>query len=127
MRFLMALVLLAGTAGWASGAQAACDGVKGGWVADNFQISTTELLTLSDVGLAAYIMGYSQGVLISVLAGTDKACIDALHQCTRNHTLGELAYQLRRYVADRPELGAHLASEVTFDAIFGPCFESVDD
>lgn len=122
MRVLLALALLMGTAGWVSSAQAACEDVKALGIADSFQITAGDLLTLSDLGLGAYVMGYTQGVFISVLAGSDKDCVDTLNLCTGDKTVGELAYQLRSYVAADPERLGQRASRVTFDAIFGACF-----
>ena len=124
MRLGMALVLLAGTAGWAGAAQAACTNVDKTWIADSFQISADELLTLSDIGLGAYLLGYTQGFLISVRTGSDKACVDTLAQCTSGYRMADLVDRLRRYVLDKPEQRQQLASQVTFDAIFGPCLSN---
>lgn len=121
MKLGMALVVLAGTAGWAGAVQAACDTIDRTWIADSFQIPADDLMTLSDVGLGAYLLGYTQGFLISVRTGSDKGCVDTLSQCTSGYRMADLVDRLRRYVADNPEQGHHLASQVTFDAIFGPC------
>ena len=122
MRGLLTLAVLMGTAGWTSQAYATCDEIKTGWIADSFQISAGELMTLSDVGLAAYVLGYTQGLLISVRAGSNRSCVDDLSRCTSGHRAGELVDRLRRYVSERPTVRDDLASRVTFDAIFGPCF-----
>jgi hypothetical protein len=124
MRLGMVLVMLAGSAGWAGAAQAACATVDRTWIADSFQIPADDLLTLSDVGLGAYLLGYTQGFLISVRAGSDKGCVDTLSQCTSGYRMADLVDRLRRYVADHPEQRPHLASQVTFDAIFGPCLST---
>ncbi|RYE79189.1 MAG: hypothetical protein EOP19_20500 [Hyphomicrobiales bacterium] len=124
MRLVMALALLVGTAGWAGTAQAACSSVDKGWIADSFQISADDLLTLTDIGLGAYVLGYTQGLLISVRAGSDEACVDTLSQCTSGYRMADLVDRLRRYVADKPEARQQLASQVTFDAIFGPCLSN---
>lgn len=123
MRLVFALALLAGSAGWAGAAQAACTEVRTGWIADSFQVSADDLLSLSDVGLGAYLLGYTQGILISVRAGSDKACVDTLSHCTSGYRMADLVDRLRRYVIDNPQTGEHLASQVTFDAIFGPCLD----
>ena len=124
MRLGMALVVLAGVTGWAGSAQAACDKIDRTWIADSFQIPADDLLTLSDVGLGAYLLGYTQGFLISVRTGSDKGCVDTLSQCTSGYRMADLVDRLRRYVADNPEQRRHLASQVTFDAIFGPCLNN---
>jgi hypothetical protein len=123
MRVLLALAVLLGIAGWTVQAQAACEDVKTGWIADSFQISAGELMTLTDVGLGAYVLGYTQGLLISVRAGSDRSCVDDLSRCTSGQSARELVDRLRRYVSERPTVRDDLASRVTFDAIFGPCFE----
>lgn len=125
MRLLWALTVLAGTAGFAAPAQAACESLQDGWIADSFQISAGDLMTLSDVGLAAYVLGYSQGLLISVRAGSDRGCVDDLARCTSGQSAQELVDRLRRYLSERPNMRDDLASRVTFDAIFGPCFEAI--
>lgn len=127
MRGLLTLAVLVGTAGWTVHAHAACDEIKTGWIADSFQISAGELLTLSDVGLAAYVLGYSQGLLISVRAGSNRSCVDDLSRCTSGQSAGELVDRLRRYVSERPTVRDDLASQVTFDAIFGPCFARLQE
>lgn len=118
-RVICGLVLLVGTMGCA---QAACEDIKTRWIADSFNINASDLLTLSDVGLAAYVMGYTQGLFISVRAGSDMECVTVLTECTGNHTLAELVDRLRTYVANRPEALNERGSTVTFDAIFGACF-----
>jgi hypothetical protein len=127
MRGLLTLVVLMGTAGWTSQVHAACDEIKTGWIADSFQISAGELMTLSDVGLAAYVLGYSQGLLISVRAGSNRSCVDDLSRCTSGQSAGDLVDRLRRYVSERPTVRDDLASRVTFDAIFGPCFARLQE
>jgi hypothetical protein len=122
MRGVLALVALMATAGWSAEAHAACEEIKSGWIADSFQVSAGELMTLSDVGLAAYVLGYTQGLLISVRAGSSRSCVDDLSRCTRGQSAGELVDRLRRYVSERPTVRDDLASRVTFDAIFGPCY-----
>lgn len=124
MRLGMALVMLAGMTGAASAASGACDNLDKTWIADSFQIPADDLLTLSDVGLGAYLLGYTQGFLISVRAGSDKGCVDMLSQCTSGYRMADLVDRLRRYVADNPEQGRELATQVTFDAIFGPCLSN---
>ena len=124
MRLGTALVLLAGTAGWAGTAQAACENIDRTWIADSFQIPADDLLTLSDVGLGAYLLGYTQGFLISVRTGSDRGCVDTLSQCTSGYRMADLVDRLRRYVMDNPEQRRQLASQVTFDAIFGPCLSN---
>ena len=124
MRLVTALALLVGATGWAGTAQAACSNLDTSWIADSFQISADDLLTLSDVGLGAYVLGYTQGLLISVRTGSDKGCVDTLSQCTSGYRMADLVDRLRRYVADNPEARQQLASQVSFDAIFGPCLES---
>jgi hypothetical protein len=127
MKGLLTLAVLVGTAGWSAQAHAACEDIKSGWIADSFQVSAGELMTLSDMGLAAYVLGYTQGLLISVRAGSDRACVDDLSKCTRGQSAGELVDRLRRYVSARPTARDDLASRVTFDAIFGPCFARLQD
>lgn len=127
MRVLLALAVLLGTVGWAASAQAACEDVRTGWIADSFQISAGELMTLTDVGLAAYVLGYTQGLLISVRAGSDRACVDDLAHCTNGQSTAELVNRLRRYVSNNPTVRDDLASRVTFDAIFGPCFAQLQE
>ena len=124
MRLVMALALLVGAAGWAGTAQAACENIDRTWIADSFQIPADDLLTLSDVGLGAYLLGYTQGFLISVRTGSDRGCVDTLSQCTSGYRMADLVDRLRRYVADKPEARRQLASQVTFDAIFGPCLSN---
>lgn len=124
MRLGIALALLAGTAGWAGTAQAACSNIDRTWIADSFQITADELMTLTDIGLGAYLLGYTQGFLISVRTGSDKACVDTLSQCTSGYRMAELVDRLRRYVADNPDQRGQLATQVTFDAIFGPCLSN---
>ena len=127
MRGLLTLAVLVCTAGWTVQAHAACEEVRTGWIADSFQISAGELMTLSDVGLAAYVLGYTQGLLISVRAGSDRACVDDLSRCTSGQSAGELVDRLRRYVSAQPTVRDDLASRVTFDAIFGPCFARMQE
>lgn len=105
---------------WALPAQAACEDLPAPILADNFRITAGELMTLG-----VYVMGYTQGVLISVLAGSDTDCVDRLSKCTNGRTTGELVDRLRRYVADDPARARHFASRVTFDAIFGTCFTAL--
>ena len=125
MKRWMALAALCAVTGWSTTAQAACETLPSPVLADNFQITAGELLSLSDVALGVYVLGYSQGVLISVLAGSDRACVDTLSKCTNGRTTGDLVDRLRAYVADRPERHNQLASRVTFDAIFGACFTAL--
>lgn len=127
MRVLLALAVLLGTAGWTASAEAACEDVRTGWIADSFQISAGELMTLTDVGLAAYVLGYTQGLLISVRTGSDRACVDDLARCTSGQSTAELVNRLRRYVSNDPTLRDDLASRVTFDAIFGPCYARLQE
>lgn len=122
MKLVLALAVACGMAGWASTAEAACEKLPSPVLADNFRITAGDLMTLSDVALGVYVLGYSQGILISVLAGSDKACVDTLSKCTNGRTTGELVDRLRSYVAARPERQNQFASRVTFDAIFGACF-----
>ena len=124
MRLGMALVVLAGVTGWAGAAEAACENLDRTWIADSFQVSAEDLLTLSDVGLGAYLLGYTQGFLISVRTGSDKTCVDTLSECTSGYRMADLVDRLRRYVADNPAQGRELATQVTFDAIFGPCLSN---
>ncbi|RYE76566.1 MAG: hypothetical protein EOP19_24245 [Hyphomicrobiales bacterium] len=124
MRLVTAIVLLVGAVSWTGAAQAACANVDKGWIADSFQISASDLLTLTDIGLGAYLLGYTQGMLISVRAGSDAACVDTLSKCTSGYRVADLVDRLRRYVADNPASARQLASQVTFDAIFGPCLSA---
>lgn len=110
---------------WSLPVQAACEDLPSPILADNFRITAGELMTLSDLALGIYVMGYTQGVLISVLAGSDTDCVDTLSKCTNGRTTGELVDRLRRYLADDPARAKHFASRVTFDAIFGPCFTAL--
>jgi hypothetical protein len=110
---------------WSAPARAECEDLPSPILADNFRITAGELMTLSDLALGVYMMGYSQGVLISVLAGSDTVCVDRLAKCTNGRTPGELVDRLRRYVADEPARANQFASRVTFDAIFGACFTAL--
>jgi hypothetical protein len=127
MKLVMGLALLLAAGGWSGAAAASCEDLPTGWIAESFQISAGELMTLTDIGLGAYVIGYTQGILISGRAGSNAACVDDLSRCTRGQSVADLVDRLRRYVSERPTVRDDLASRVTFDAIFGPCFVAEQD
>lgn len=76
MRSILAvLTFVVATAGW-SAAQAQCIDPKTLIIPDGLTITAETLLTLSDDSLAAYVAGFVNATMFSVVSGADRKCVE---------------------------------------------------
>lgn len=106
---------------WSETAHAQCSDPTNMLTPDGY-LDGAQLLSLSDQELGGYVVGFVNGVLVSVVAGAERDCVQAINTCVAGKSVPDLMLAVHRFLADRPNSKRERAALVTFNAIFGPCF-----
>lgn len=80
------------------------------------------LLAADDEALATYLAGYINGMTFAVVLGASEECVRQANTCLATLKAGDMVRAVRGYIAADPRRLAQLASTLTFNALFGPCF-----
>lgn len=88
-------------------------------------LTGADIADSTEVSLRGYLIGFINGLQISVVMGARPNCIVLMHSCIANRDLSDLTRQLVLYVRERPEMLKETADVVTFNAIFGKCVTEI--
>lgn len=91
----------------------------------NGYFSGQNLIASSDDTLSAYVGGYVNGIMFAIVLGANEDCIRQADKCLATMKGGDMVSALRTYVAADPRRLTQWAATLTFNAIFGECFDTV--